>query len=234
LVAAGVTPGFATDAATVPVDSAVEDTVIGLGAVSLASVSEQAAWSLDVPQITINRPLPKSSKVAQVVQATVLSDTVADVAKASPKAQTAFSAQPSLAAAVKSTVKAAEPVKPDAADADEVSHVSGSAVLEVAERYIGVPYVHGGNTPRGFDCSGFTQYVFGQLGIKLPHYSEAQPRKGRVVSRSEARPGDLVYTPGHVGIYAGGNKMIDSARTGTTIRYRQMWQRNPTFIRLVD
>jgi cell wall-associated NlpC family hydrolase len=103
----------------------------------------------------------------------------------------------------------------------------------VAERYIGAPYAYGGTTPRGFDCSGFTSYVYAQLGIELSHSSEAQPSAGRVVSREDARPGDLIYTPGHVAIYAGGNRMIDSARTGTTVQYRTMWQRNPTFIRLV-
>jgi cell wall-associated NlpC family hydrolase len=119
------------------------------------------------------------------------------------------------------------------AEAAAKADALGSAVLEVASRYVGVPYRYGGNTPRGFDCSGFTQYVFGQLGVDLPHQSESQKSRGRVVSRSEARPGDLIWVPGHVAIYVGGNKMIDSARAGTTVQVRRMWQSNPTFIRLV-
>jgi cell wall-associated NlpC family hydrolase len=114
---------------------------------------------------------------------------------------------------------------------DVPSSVNGNAVLEIASRYIGVPYVYGGSSPSGFDCSGFTSYVYAQLGISLPRTAEAQRAAGTVISRDQARPGDLIYTPGHVAIYAGDNLMIDAARTGTTISFRKMYQSNPTFIR---
>lgn len=110
--------------------------------------------------------------------------------------------------------------------------VSGNAVLEVASRYVGVPYVSGGTTPEGFDCSGFTSYVYAQLGITLPRTSSAQRNAGTVVSRAEAQPGDLIWSPGHIGIYAGGDMMIDAPRPGKTVQFRSIWQSSPTFIRI--
>ncbi|WP_250448236.1 C40 family peptidase, partial [Actinotalea sp. C106] len=110
--------------------------------------------------------------------------------------------------------------------------VSGNAVLEVAARYVGVPYVSGGTSPSGFDCSGFTSYVYAQLGITLPRTSGEQRNAGYVVSRAEAQPGDLIFSPGHIGIYAGGDQQIDAPRPGKTIQFRGIWQSNPTFVRV--
>ena len=108
----------------------------------------------------------------------------------------------------------------------------GSAVIEIAARYVGIAYVYGGATPDGFDCSGFTAYVYAQLGITLPRTSADQLYAGVQVPRDQAQPGDLVWSPGHVGIYAGGNTMIDSPRPGKSVQFREMWQTNPIFIRV--
>ncbi len=110
--------------------------------------------------------------------------------------------------------------------------VAGNAVLEVAARYVGVPYVYGGTTPDGFDCSGFTSYVYAQIGISLPRTSGDQHHAGVEVSRDQAQPGDLVWSPGHIAIYAGGNLMIDAPRPGKSVQFREMWQSNPVFIRV--
>lgn len=110
--------------------------------------------------------------------------------------------------------------------------VSGNKVLEIAARYVGVPYVSGGSSPSGFDCSGFTSYVYAQLGISLPRTSSAQHYAGTIVSRADALPGDLIWSPGHIAIYAGGNMQIDAPRPGKTIQFRSIWQSSPVFIRV--
>jgi peptidoglycan DL-endopeptidase CwlO len=110
--------------------------------------------------------------------------------------------------------------------------VSGNAVLEVAARYVGTPYVSGGATPSGFDCSGLVSYVYGQLGVSLPHSSTSISRLGTRVTAANAQPGDIIWTPGHVAIYAGGNQMIDANTPGGSVQFRTMWQSNPVFIRI--
>jgi len=93
-------------------------------------------------------------------------------------------------------------------------------VVGVAMRYLGVPYVWGGSTPRGFDCSGLVMYAFGQIGISLPHSSYAQFAMGTPVSISQLQPGDLVFFAGasHVGIYIGGGQFIHAPHTGDVVK----------------
>ncbi|KQY47967.1 C40 family peptidase [Cellulomonas sp. Root137] len=109
---------------------------------------------------------------------------------------------------------------------------NGNAIVEIAARYVGVPYVYGGSTPDGFDCSGFTSYVFAQVGISLPRTSSAQRNVGTVVSRADAQPGDLIWSPGHIAIYAGDGLQVDAPRPGKTIQIREIWQSSPIFIRV--
>ncbi|MCL1900086.1 MAG: C40 family peptidase [Promicromonosporaceae bacterium] len=116
--------------------------------------------------------------------------------------------------------------------ADVPASAAGSAAVAIAARYVGTPYLFGGTTPAGFDCSGFTQYVFAQLGISLPRTSGQQRYAGTVISRADARPGDIVWNPGHVAIYAGDNMVIDSPRPGGVVDFRAIWHRNPVFIRI--
>jgi len=101
----------------------------------------------------------------------------------------------------------------------------GLHAVQIANRLTGIPYVWGGASPRsGFDCSGLVQYVYGKLGIALPHYTVSQWGRGRPVSRRSLRPGDLVFFSGlnHVGIYAGGGKYIHAPRAGTTVRWASL------------
>jgi peptidoglycan DL-endopeptidase CwlO len=93
-------------------------------------------------------------------------------------------------------------------------------VVGIAMRYLGTPYVWGGASPSGFDCSGFVMYVFAQVGVSLPHSSYAQYGYGSPVSRGDLQPGDLVFFDGlgHVGIYIGGGSFIHSPHTGDVVK----------------
>ena len=90
----------------------------------------------------------------------------------------------------------------------------------------------GGSTPAGFDCSGFTSYVYGQVGIDLPRTSSEQRYAGTEVPWTEAQPGDMIWTPGHIAIYAGDGMQIEAPVPGQNVRYTSIWQSNPTFIRV--
>ena len=98
-------------------------------------------------------------------------------------------------------------------------------VLEYAKQYVGVKYVYGGESPKGFDCSGFTQYVFAHFKIKLPRSASEYSSVGTKISRSDMKPGDLLlfdryddWTLGHVGIYMGNDKFIHaSSRKGKVV-----------------
>ncbi len=107
-------------------------------------------------------------------------------------------------------------------------------IMAVAASYVGTPYRSGGTSPSGFDCSGFTGHVFAQVGISLPRTSGAQAASAVRISRAEALPGDLVYLPGHIGIYAGDGMLYDSPRTGSTVSKRAMWTSDFAFYRVLN
>lgn len=140
--------------------------------------------------------------------------------------------KPKAVRASRSSVRSAAPAARAVAKGAIPQSVAGNAVLEVASRYIGVMYRWGGKTPAGFDCSGFTAYVYGQLGISIPSSTAALRGVGTVVSRADALPGDLILTSGHVAIYAGGNTEIDAPKPGGSVQFHKIWQTSPKFIRI--
>ena len=111
------------------------------------------------------------------------------------------------------------------------SKPAAGGVLGIAASLAGTPYSYGGTSPStGFDCSGFTQYVFRQVGISLPRTAEAQREAATPVS--DPQPGDLVFfgnPAGHVGIYAGGGMMWDSPHSGEVVSKRAIYSSNVTY-----
>jgi cell wall-associated NlpC family hydrolase len=129
--------------------------------------------------------------------------------------------------------EAADEAAAEAAAAIEIpDSAAGSAVVSIAMRYLGVPYLWAGTTPDGFDCSGFTSYVYAQVGIDLPRTSSEQRYAGTEVSWADAQPGDLIWSPGHIAIYAGDGMQIEAPVPGKTVRYTAIWQSSPTFLRI--
>lgn len=107
-----------------------------------------------------------------------------------------------------------------------------SAVFAVAKKYIGVPYRYGGDTPAGFDCSGFVQFVYSQFGVALPHSSGGQASYGKPIRIEDAKPGDIVIMPGHNGIYAGNGKILDAPQAGGRVSIRPLWTSHFYIIRV--
>ncbi|HET7043886.1 MAG TPA: C40 family peptidase [Gaiellaceae bacterium] len=98
----------------------------------------------------------------------------------------------------------------------------GLRAVEIARGLVGVPYRWGGTSPRsGFDCSGLVRFVYGRVGISLPHSSYADFGLGSSVAPGRLRPGDLVFFDGlgHVGIYAGDGMFIHAPHSGTRVSY---------------
>lgn len=108
---------------------------------------------------------------------------------------------------------------------------TANKLLKEAKKFVGTPYKWGGTTPLGFDCSGFTQYVFKQFGINLPRVSFQQAKVGARVAVNKARPGDLIFwdnssrNPGadHVAIYLGNGLVIHAPKPGDAVKISKLW-----------
>ena len=98
-----------------------------------------------------------------------------------------------------------------------------TAVIAFARSQVGQRYVSGGAGAGGFDCSGLTMSAYAKAGIRLPHSSGEQAARARSIARREARAGDLVVGPGHVGIYMGHGMMIDAGNHRTGVVYRKLY-----------
>jgi cell wall-associated NlpC family hydrolase len=145
--------------------------------------------------------------------------------KPEPKPVVVAVPQRTIQAASRSTQRSAPVVSKPV-----VSKPAVGGILGIAARYAGIMYVYGGTTPAGFDCSGYTAYVFRQVGINLPRTAEEQRQATTPVSSPQ--PGDLVFfgSPAyHVGIYAGNGMMWDSPRTGKAVGLRSIWSSDVTY-----
>ena len=165
-------------------------------------VESNADWggieSLDVPQT--ESQAEKDQKAQEQAEA----EAQAQAAQAQAQAAQA-QAQAESQAASRSSDRASISVPTAPASA------TGQALADYALQFQGYPYVAGGNTPSGWDCSGFVQWVFAQFGVSLPHYSGAQMSVGTAVgSIAEAAPGDIIVNAQHAAIYIGNGMVINA------------------------
>jgi cell wall-associated NlpC family hydrolase len=186
--------------------------------------------------------LTKSGEQAVAVDDAAATVTVAqDAFAATPQseidaAEAAEAAEATRAAAAASmTTYAAAYTGPSAADylaSAAYPSFSLSSVYNVALQYQGVPYVYGGATPAGFDCSGFVMYVYAQFGISLPHSSTGQGAAGTRIALADAQPGDLVIMDGHDGFYAGNGNILHAPYEGASVRVQPIWTSDYYIVRL--
>ena len=128
----------------------------------------------------------------------------------------------------RSTTRSA--ISPTSTPAPVAAASRSGGILGIAASLAGIYYIYGGTTTAGFDCSGYTQYVFAKMGISIPRTSEAQ--QAAVTPVSNPQPGDLVFfgsPAGHVGIYAGNGMMWDSPHTGVSIGLHKIWSSSATY-----
>lgn len=165
---------------------------------------------------------------AQAEQAAAQAQAQAEQAAAQAEAEQAQEAPVQAAPAVSTEDDTAEATAVSAPAA--VPQGVGSGAVAIGSNYLGTPYAWGGGAPGGFDCSGFVSYVYAQMGISLPHQSGDILNSGTVISASEARPGDILWWPGHVGIYAGDGQVLHST-PGPGVSITNIWG-SPTYLRV--
>lgn len=162
-----------------------------------------------------------AAKKAEEAKIAAAKKAEADKIAAAKKAEEAKKAAAKKAEAAKLAAEKANSTKKLVASrgttTTAVSQEKAKEIIDYAKQFMGVKYVFGGASPSGFDCSGFTMYVFGKFGISLPHSAKSQAELGSAVSRNELIPGDLVffetYKSGisHVGIYIGSGNFIEAS-----------------------
>ncbi len=120
----------------------------------------------------------------------------------------------------------AAPVSDGGSVSANVPPAKYGGVVGIAMQYLGVPYVWGGASPSGFDCSGLVMYVYAQVGVSLPHNAAMQYNSvGVFVSRDQLQPGDLVFFDGlgHMGMYIGGGQFIHAPHTGDVVKISSLY-----------
>jgi peptidoglycan DL-endopeptidase CwlO len=184
----------------------------------------------DQVEVVAERAAQRASVQTQLAERQALyssiKDQIAQLEAAEQARQARLAAQ--ARAAAKKQQSAPEPV-PAPAPSSSSGGSSGSSapppathssVVSIALQYLGVPYVWGGASPSGFDCSGLTMYAYAKVGVYLPHNAAMQYGMGTPVSRSQLAPGDLVFFNGlsHVGMYIGGGRFVHAPHTGDVVK----------------
>jgi cell wall-associated NlpC family hydrolase len=126
----------------------------------------------------------------------------------------------------------------DLAANPKYSELNADDIMKVAAKYVGVPYILGGELPTGLDCSGYVRLVFSEFGLLLPHSVNSQAAHPRIkrVNKADARPGDLVIMSNHShnGIYAGSGMFYHAPRPGDRVKLAPIYTPNVYYARVID
>jgi len=174
-----------------------------------------------------------AAKAAAATAAVAATPSASSTSTASSSAASSSAASSSANTSTTSASSSASASQAPASNTSSVS-VSGGSIASNAAKYIGVPYVYGGTSPSGFDCSGLIYYAAKEAGINLPRTSQAQSTLGSYVSVSDLQAGDLVFWGGvgsayHVGIYVGGGQYLHAPAPGQSVTIQSMAYFAPSF-----
>ncbi|MGH3137579.1 MAG: NlpC/P60 family protein [Gaiellaceae bacterium] len=200
----------------------------------------------DQARIVAERAAQRASIESQLAEQSRLLDSVKDeIVQMRAEEQRRQAALAAEARARAQAAQLATQVQQDAAQATyddsyvapaydaDVPAARYSHVVPIALQYLGIPYVWGGSSPStGFDCSGFTAYVYAQVGVLLPHHAASQYNYGTPVPYDQLAPGDLVFFSGlgHMGIYIGGGQFVHAPHTGDVVRISSMSERWGSYV----
>ena len=204
-----------------------------------ASATQTANTQAAAQPAQTNQAATAQTANTQVATQTTASQATAQTAttsQATASYNTQAAAQPaqtSQATASYNTQAAAQPAQTSQA-ATTQTYANNGSVVSIANRYLGTPYAWGGTTPQGFDCSGFTQYVYGQAGKSIGRNTVAQESAGSQIPVSQAQPGDLLFwgsrgSSYHVAIYAGNGRYIAAPTEGQSVSYGNTAYYTPSF-----
>ena len=217
-------------AAQAAAEQAAEQAVAEQAADEQAQAEQAAAEQAQAEQAAAEQAAAEQAQAEQAAaeQAQAEQAAAEQAAAEQAAAEQAAAEQAQAAPAVSTEDEAAESTAVPASSA--VPQGVGSDAVAIGSNYLGTPYAWGGGAPGGFDCSGFVSYVYAQMGISLPHQSGDILNSGTVISASEARPGDILWWPGHVGIYAGDGQVLHST-PGPGVSITNIWG-SPTYLRV--
>jgi cell wall-associated NlpC family hydrolase len=182
----------------------------------------------DQEKVVAERAAQRASVQSQLAERQALyssiKDQIAQLEAAERARQARLAAQARAAAKKQQSAPAPAPAPSSSSGGSSGSSApppaTHSSVVSIALQYLGVPYVWGGASPSGFDCSGLTMYAYAKVGVYLPHNAAMQYGMGTPVSRSQLAPGDLVFFNGlsHVGMYIGGGRFVHAPHTGDVVK----------------